>query len=711
MIERILKNKNSLSEILFCLNFTGRKTSLGYKKTKAIIIVLFLAFGFSFAFANNVKASGCEGFNLEDTTKQGDKYTGIFSDGKSLCTCYDRNNANKCYGLKTDSESECTSLKDKLVNGSKIYSICHFKGDTAASATSNGGSSSNPQATSVTQALTGSTLKELADNEFTKAIKWILIKVYELVGWLFAIAATLFAWVVDPANISGNNGMLNKQAVKDVWITVRDLLNMTFILVLLFSAFCTIFQVDSWSLNKVWFNILLNALLVNFSYPIARFIIDISNVAFYYFLNNLFIPNGGTIVSGSSIFAGFGNASNLGALLSPPDYAQHDIAYIIAMIVLVFILGMTLMIVAGLFIVRLVALTMLVMFSPIGFVGYIFPSTRKYAGQWWDNLVNYSFFAPIMIFVMAIALRIMEAMKNENYNSFLANATANTTDVNQANFIAGAAFYVIPIIIMWTGIGIAKKFGIEGAGMVTGKVTKWGKWLANRPNWAWKKTGVPGGVKKGYENATKSGQLFGSKKLGWILKDGREGRENKVSGFIDNNMAGVRSTIEKKKLEDFNEKVGKKKEEFTGMGISELRENLKKSATEKDAITQAAQYRHFISDPTRRDELRAAIEKDPNYSSQINSAKPGRERDAVIRKLMTGEMSEFRQNNQDAQSLYTKGKPADRRPQDMNTGNTESTQKSQDEISSTSNQASNRKRPNGRRSSGYQPGGGNRPRR
>jgi len=149
---------------------------------------------------------------------------------------------------------------------------------------------------------------------------------------------------------------------------VRDLLNMTFILILLFAAFCTIFQVDKWNLKKVWLNILINALLVNFSFPIARFFIDISNVAFYYFVQHLFSQTTGS-VTGSSIMAGFGAASNISKLLAPNGYGTDPIAYQIAIIVVLFIMGMTLLIVAALFVVRLVALTMLVMFSPVGFVG------------------------------------------------------------------------------------------------------------------------------------------------------------------------------------------------------------------------------------------------------------------------------------------------------------------------------------------------------
>jgi hypothetical protein len=64
---------------------------------------------------------------------------------------------------------------------------------------------------------------------FTDGIRYVLTQLNAFMGWLFAAAATLFAVVVDPNNISGSKGILNKQAVKDVWIMVRDTLNMAFI--------------------------------------------------------------------------------------------------------------------------------------------------------------------------------------------------------------------------------------------------------------------------------------------------------------------------------------------------------------------------------------------------------------------------------------------------------------------------------------------------
>jgi hypothetical protein len=350
---------------------------------------------------------------------------------------------------------------------------------------------------------------------------------------------------------------------------------MTFILILLFSAFCTIFQVEKWNLKKVWLNILINALLVNFSYPIARFFIDISNVAFYYFVNKLFSPTG--TVTGSGIFAMFGSASSIGEALKPAAFTQFPIAYQLAMIVVTFILGMTLFIIAALFIVRLMALTMLVMFSPIGFVGYIFPSTRSFADDWWKKLFAYSFFAPIMIFIMAIALRIAEELKVENISSMMSHASVNTTGA-QTTWIAHMAFYFIPVIILWMGMGIAKSMGIAGAETVVGAVKSGGKWLANAPG---KYSGIYGATKKAADDFNKKGKLFGGK-VPLMGNEGREAREARWSG----RLTGGKSGYDYAKRDYLRKKAGEMRENWKkagGASGSELERALGGSQEERMA--------------------------------------------------------------------------------------------------------------------------------
>lgn len=647
----ILKNKKIVSWNSFYNDFIQNKRIIKEKKSKALFVALFIVFGFVL-FGNIGSASASCTCQVKG------------QDGKLSSTEAAANTGP----TESDCNATCLSWGGASNSASYAWNGNAFKVATAPSASTGLAASAGAgslQIGSVNKMKTVNVDGHCEAGMFECAVGSLLTGVQALVGWLFAIAATLFAWAIEPANISGPNGLLNKQAVKDVWIMVRDLLNMTFILILLFAAFCTIFQVDKWNLKKVWLNILINALLVNFSYPIARFFIDVSNVAFYYFVNNLFSST--TTVTGSGIFAMFGSASSIGAILKPDAFTQNPISYQIAMIIFTFIMGMTLIIIAALFIVRLIALTMLVMFSPVGFVGYIFPSTAGFADKWWKQLFAYSFFAPVMIFIMAIALRIAESLKAENINSMMANASVNTTN-DQTTWIANAAFYMIPIIILWMGIGVAKSMGIEGADKVVGAVKKGGKWLASNPalgmgGYAWKRSGVPGGIKKGYENAQKSGKLFGSEKLGWILKNGQEGRENKVSGYMDNRMKGVNDAVEKKKAEEFRKKAKEKADEHddkNGVALADeiYRLNLNDSKDgEKNAMKVASMLHHLKSDSSKKDEydahLMSSILSDPIHTGNM-SGMDSSKKDAYVKTAMSEHWKQLNKKAKQAHNVAVK---------------------------------------------------------
>lgn len=464
--------------------------------------------------------------------------------------------------------------------------------------------------------------KKMAEDSFVLAIKWILFGINTLMGMLLSIATTLFATVVDPANISGTNGLLNKQAVKDVWIMVRDVLNMFFILVLLFSAFCTIFQVEKWNIKKVWLNVLINALLVNFSLPIARLIIDISNVAMYYFLNHLFAPSGtATTVTGSLIFSSFADVSKLSAILMPKGFMEADIAYQIAMIIFTFILGMTLMVVAVLFVVRLIALTMLVMFSPVGFVGYIFPATAKYASDWWTQLFSYSFFAPIMIFIMAIALRIAQAMGNENSNSFTAYAGANTVGSASMTWIASAAFFTIPIIVLWMGMGVAKSLGIAGAETVVGKAKGFSKtvagWAGSGAKWATYGNPLARGVKEGVKEKAGINKMIkwwkAPSKIEAGVKGGIVGLGSKTKGGL---VGGAKSELEKLRYKEIQDAVEEHKKNKTSH--SQLVLDLdNKDKVKARAAAMALAENDDIRNKTELTKGLAALSGDANLTSKF----------------------------------------------------------------------------------------------
>lgn len=319
--------------------------------------------------------------------------------------------------------------------------------------------------------------KDLAKNSdsiFLKPVKWILYMFLVVASWLVSLGATILEWVLTPG-LWGQGGFLENEIVYETWGTFRDLFNMFFILMLLFSAFSTIFQVEKYNIKKIFLSTLLAVLLINFSFPIARIIIDISNVMMFSFLN------GG---SGMGIATKFMSASQLGGILVPGSYSDYSVPYLIAAIIFVFIMGITLITLAMMLMIRLLALLVIIIVSPIGFVGSVFPGTSGLSGKWWDALFRYAFFGPAMVFVMGISTSIMVSLEKggSTMSTLKAAASKSSPAVNGmgqdfATWLGNAALFFLPVALLWIGMGISRSMGIAGAGAVVGAAEKTAKWI------------------------------------------------------------------------------------------------------------------------------------------------------------------------------------------------------------------------------------------
>lgn len=488
-------------------------------------------------------------------------------------------------------------------------------------------------------------------------------------GLIIIIAGTIFAVAVDPANISGSTGILNQVALKDVWVTVRDTLNMFFILVLLFSAFCTIFQVEKWNLKKVWLNILINALLVNFSWTIARIIMDISNVIMYYFINHMFSSTTGA-VSGSSIAAKIAAISDISKVVNPEGF---DIAKSVMMVIFIWLFAIMLLVVAALFVIRLVALAVLLMFSPIGFVGYIFPATREWADKWWKQLITYSFFGPIMIFGMAIAINVTVAIQNSTGSSFLKQAS-NNVDSGDVTWIASAAMCMIPIVILWETMSLVKTMGIAGAdkvvGLAKGGALAVGALAATAPWRAAKASGLTGGVKKGFEDARKKGTLFGAdNRYTQLLKNNKEEREASLAGRISGGKAGQENARKGYKEKEYNEKSKESSEQHNDKSGEEIGRKILASnfddpkdetQNKKNAMGVGAMMHHLKSNPVAKEsyeaDVRTRILADAGHQNNMAGMSSDLEKNAYVNKEVSKHWEALNKKETQARELITKNK-------------------------------------------------------
>jgi hypothetical protein len=304
-------------------------------------------------------------------------------------------------------------------------------------------------------------------NPIESAFKGMLFAVLEAISFLITVAGGLFDIVIDYDFL---NSFLRNDGVYNGWVIVRDVLNMFFMLLLLFSAFATIFQVEKYHLRKIIIMLVVMALLVNFSYPITLFVVDFSNSAMYFFVDAIVAP------SKSSKIA---NIVQFGSTISTSVALSSEFKDIIVTIVFAFMFLMTLVALSINLLIRIVAFTILIILSPAGFVFAFFPDTKNVASDWWSALFKYAFMGPIMMFFVYLSVLIF-SINDAVKSKFSSN-----------NDVAVYVSYLIPTAFLWIGLVAAQKFGGSGAGIAmdmakkTGNMIKSGAWGATKFGGHW----------------------------------------------------------------------------------------------------------------------------------------------------------------------------------------------------------------------------------
>lgn len=307
-------------------------------------------------------------------------------------------------------------------------------------------------------------------------LKDLFFGIVQLITYLIAMAVGLIEWSLSPTFmdlIRHNPGLYMG------WKTVRDILNMFFIFFLLYSAFCTIFQISRYHIRNTWVMIVVMALLVNFSWPIARVLIDFSNVTMDWMMNSTGMQSG-NIRSGSALMSTIGDRSEFANILvanknpsqTPNSWTNIFLGIIIGILFLIVVMAVALLLV-----IRVVALAILLVFASAGFTMAAFPMTSSYANKWWNQFIKYLVTGPILLFVLILSVSILQGLSS-GFVSGAKNAAMNN------GVIENVLIYVVSLIILWTGIMTVGAMGdgassmvLNAAGRARGKLQGMGKGL------------------------------------------------------------------------------------------------------------------------------------------------------------------------------------------------------------------------------------------
>lgn len=301
------------------------------------------------------------------------------------------------------------------------------------------------------------TIASIAAEVLSWLLEWVWIPI---LSWVLTVVGNLFDQAL---NFSLNMANLSSlQGIKDGWMIVRDLINLSFIFLLLYIAINTMLGTSNSADKKILANLVIAAILINFSYFITGLIIDAGNIVALAFRNAIH-------TSGQS--GGLGalimNAIKVAELYEPSGFGYSSF---ISVGIRSFVVGLSIYAIGAatlLFIVRVVSFIILLILSPIGFVGSLSPKFAEQSKNWWTNLINQTLVAPIFLFFFYIIARITEG-GGFFKNMLDTNSGANIDVTYYFNF-------VIIIGLLLTAVKLSKKFGGELGGKVVGFAGTLGK--------------------------------------------------------------------------------------------------------------------------------------------------------------------------------------------------------------------------------------------
>ena len=259
------------------------------------------------------------------------------------------------------------------------------------------------------------------------------------------------------------------------WVVLRNLMNIVFVLALIAMALATLLRVgEQYNYKHLLVEIIFAALLINFSLVIAQAILSIAQA-----MQTQFLPGGASnvvgrlagelignpfIASSSDVWKLTGNIS--GILSSVFSLVFAFAAFLVFGAITVFLL------------IRIVALWILLMVSPIAYAFFAIPLTHNQAQKWWSTFLKYAFFTPIMALFLNLCALIADAQRN-----YLANGTDTITKGLQTTFggqvvsAGGFTGFIIALLTNVLLIGcllatleVAQKFSIWGADKIVSAV-------------------------------------------------------------------------------------------------------------------------------------------------------------------------------------------------------------------------------------------------
>ncbi len=316
---------------------------------------------------------------------------------------------------------------------------------------------------------------------------------FRLCAWIIWLSGTFLNFVIYIGVTQMARIIKDTNAIANAWSIFRDVLNLFFIFGLLYLSITTI--IGGWSENskKRLGQIIMSALLINFSFFFTSVAIDVSNVLALSFYDNMNGCNAPTVTVGDNPEAltpqderyftdgGLSNCfmQRLGftlfydmdsdpALARETDNYKKAGIYILVAIFLV-IAAIVFFAVAIVVFTRFISLIFLLIASPIMFGGWILPVLSKYTEKWSTSLLSHLISLPAMFLFLYISYQLAGPGFIDSATNVANGVSAwgNIAEANEHGGNGGAFSIILNFIIVTSfligAVIVGKQSGAHGA--------------------------------------------------------------------------------------------------------------------------------------------------------------------------------------------------------------------------------------------------------
>ena len=367
----------------------------------------------------------------------------------------------------------------------------------------------------------GNILTDIAAN----AVGWAVFVVTYIIATVVGALIGFVAFFVEVA-LQLNSNIVRSNAVQSGFKIATSVANLGFVAAIIVIAIATILRSQTYGIKKILWKLVVAALLVNFSLVIAGVIINFADGLTLYFLkaaspdfsygpftgfaNSLagaFAPHRAFLSFNNetghleginpAIQGAAGPGQSLAAIITP----LFSLGFVSLFLILILL---TLIALFVMLIIRYVYLSVLLILMPFAWLLWIFPGFQSNWSKWWHNFLRWTFFAPIMVFFLYLAISTAGVMSGNNAGNDPRNPIGAYAGNNFAslsthpilaglqNFVGGFTNQILGTVLQMIvvlalalgGLFAANSLSITGAkvayGAATGAVKAVGGWAGTK---------------------------------------------------------------------------------------------------------------------------------------------------------------------------------------------------------------------------------------